>query len=320
MAGSEHHKDVTSGQAHETPDSSAQLDHSENLQGIEDSQENKEKERKRSITALVAFGLIVFTGAVLVVFFALQTYEETDTPQGATIEGEAPVIAEGQSEHIENYDLTDGIIVARQTDYIFYNANLDDDFQVVDPTVGAHVDAEGEEDLQFPSGTETTAEPEPEPEPALTAQQRATQALGTNFRNLLGIDVLDAQAMAQAAGFVVHQVFVVDPSAVTEGATPPRPGQVIDIQTYRMRSDGQHYMFLHVQTTEPTRNAQRVPDLDGVQWRTGAQRLRDTGLGPRYVYERNSPNTHGVVIYQAPPPGAFTPRNSTVIMVLADRP
>ena len=326
MAGSQHHKHADSGQTHDAMESSAGLDHSGNLQEIEESPEDRQKKSRRVIATLVGVSAIILTLASVAIFFAFQVFDETEAPEGVTVEGEAPEIVGGETTLVENYDLTDGIIVARQTDYIFYNANLDADNQVVDPAVGAQILTEEEEELIFPNedgsvynplygaqipgldlGSDTEEDADPGPRP-----------LGTNYANLLGIDVLDAQALAREHGYVVHQVFVVCPNVVRNNAPAPRPGEVLDVQTYTMRTDGQDYMFLHVMTTEPVGNAQAVPNLEGVQWRTGAQRLRDAGLGPRYEYERNSPGTRGTVLFQAPGPGSFTPTNSTVIMVLAD--
>jgi len=107
---------------------------------------------------------------------------------------------------------------------------------------------------------------------------------------------------------------------VENNAPAPKPGQVLEVQTYTMRGDGTRHMFLHVMTTDPVTRARKVPNLGGVQWKTGRERLRSAGLGPRYEYERNSVDTKGIVLFQAPQAGKYTPAGSTVIMVLADKP
>jgi hypothetical protein len=211
--------------------------------------------------------------------------------------------------HETEASLGDGILVARETDYIYYNANLDENMRLIDPTAGNRAQ-EVDDELVFPPADETAMQ--------VATTPPAGGGLGTNYANIIGIDVLDAQAQAQRAGYVVHQLFVVCPNVVNNNARAPRPGEVLEVQTYTMRGDGQRYMFLHVMTTEPVGNARAVPNLIGVQWETGRDRLRNAGLGARYAYERNSTDPKGRVIFQAPQAGRFTPAGSTVIMVLAD--
>ncbi|MCL2526086.1 MAG: PASTA domain-containing protein [Coriobacteriia bacterium] len=295
MAHFEHDTIVSSG----SEELEAQLGEQEDLLLDEELSEEEEKPRgKKAIYALTGVGAVVMLFAVVAMFFALQTYDAMDDAvagEVAEAPADASLNAAGETIITEPHD----IVVARQTDYIFYNANLDGSMTVVDPVVADPVEL-------IPEVT-TNAQP-----------TDAAAPFGENYRNLLGIDVLDAQAQAQRAGYIVHQVFVVCPDVVRRGAAPQRPGEVIEVQTYRMRGDGKRYMFLHVKTTEPIGNARAVPDLRGVQWQTARDRLRGVGLGPRYVYERNSVDTKGRVLFQAPQAGKYTPRGSTVIMVLAD--
>ena len=297
MAGTEQHNNASANHANEFDQ--------ENDFVLDDQNQEEDKPRgKKAIYALMVLSVVVLVFAVFAAFTFMQQYDGEAAVQqeaGASL-GRA---TEGIVEATEAF-LTDAIIVARQTDYIFYNANLDENMRVIDPTIGAQVSTLDEGDLVFASGQ------------AGAAQNQTATALGANYSNLLGIDVLDAQARARTEGYVVHQVFVVCPNVVNNNAPAPRPGEVLDVQTYTMRGDGQRYMFLHVMTTEPVANARTVPNLNGVSWQTGRDRLRAVDLGPRYVYERQSPATKGVVLFQAPQAGRFTPAGSTVIMVLAD--
>jgi len=296
MAGTEQYNNTGTGQAGEFGQ--------ENDFVLDDQNQEENKPRgKKVIYALVVLSIVILVFALFAAFTFMQQYDGEAAAQqeaGASL-GRA---TEGIVEVTEAF-MTDAIIVARQTDYIFYNANLDENMRVIDPTIGAQMTTP-EGDLVFTSGQ------------AGTAQNQTTTNLGANYSSLLGIDVLDAQSRARNEGYVVHQVFVVCPNVVNNNAPAPRPGEVLDVQTYTMRGDGQRYMFLHVMTTEPVANARTVPNLAGVQWQTGRDRLRAVDLGPRYVYERQSPDTKGVVLFQAPQAGRFTPAGSTVIMVLAD--
>ena len=285
----------------------------------------KDKRSKKLIYALVALSAVVFTFALVAIFFAFQSYEAQEATEPSNLSAEDVIAGDGETVNTEQF-LDGPIVVAHETAYIAYNANLDESRQVVDPHVGALVSVEVQEEgevLVFPSGSDGAAAVVDAVGNAATAVGNAVSGagnnnLGINYSNLRGIDVLEAQAMAQRAGYVVHQVFVVCPNVVNNGATPPPAGQVLDVQTYNMRGDGSRYMFLHVMTTEPVGNARAVPNLVGAQWQTGRDRLRGAGLGPRYVYERSSPDAKGRVLFQAPGTGSFTPRKSTVIMVLAD--
>jgi len=296
MAGTEQYNNTGTGQAGEFGQ--------ENDFVLDDQNQEENKPRgKKVIYALVVLSIVILVFALFAAFTFMQQYDGEAAAQqeaGASL-GRA---TEGIVEVTEAF-MTDAIIVARQTDYIFYNANLDENMRVIDPTIGAQMTTP-EGDLVFTSGQ------------AGTAQNQTTTNLGANYSSLLGIDVLDAQSRARNEGYVVHQVFVVCPNVVNNNAPAPRPGEVLDVQTYTMRGDGQRYMFLHVMTTEPVANARTVPNLAGVQWQTGRDRLRAVDLGPRYVYERQSQDTKGVVLFQAPQAGRFTPAGSTVIMVLAD--
>ena len=301
-------------------------DQTENLQLEEHQPEEKEKRSKKFIYSMIGISAAVFMFAFVVIFFAFQSVDNQESASPANLE--AGTTAGSVGELVETEDFLDGPIeVVHETEYITFNANTDGTGQLINPGAGAQLDpvvAEEVEELVFVSGSEV---PESESAAALVnAADSAVSALtgsnegdlGRNYANLLGIDVLESQAMARNAGYTVHQVFVVHPDTVNNGATPPPAGQVIDVQTYTMRGNGERYMFLHVMTTEPVGAARPVPNVVGVQWQTGRDRLRGQGLGPRYVYERNSADLKGRVLFQAPAPGSFTPRNSTVIMVLAD--
>jgi len=300
MAESEHLNNADAG--HNT-----EIDQNEQL-NLDDMNQGEDKPRgKTFIYALVALSVVVLVFAIFAAFTFMQQYDGEAAAQQDidTRIGQATV---GIVDATEAF-LTDAIIVARQTDYIFYNANVDSNMRTIDPTAGAQLQAPENEELVFPPGqTGGTT----------TQVGTAPSGLGGNYASLLGIDVLDAQARAQREGYVVHQVFVVCPNVVNNNAPAPRPGEVLDVQTYTMRGDGQRYMFLHVMTTEPVANARTVPNLSGVQWETGRDRLRAVDLGPRYVYERQSQDRKGSVLFQAPQAGRFTPAGSTVIMVLAD--
>jgi len=260
-------------------------------------QAEEEPKGKKTIFALTALGVVALAFAVVVIFFAVQLFDGSDSAE-TVLDGTAAT--GGAGTEATEFFLTAPIVVAHQTDFVVYNANVGGTY--VDPDVGAQVQPEDEE-LVFPPTGEQAA---------------ASGNLGSNYSNLIGIDVLPAQAMARAQGYVVHQVFVVPPSVVNGSAPAPRPGEVVEVQTYTMRSDGQRYMFLHVMTTEPVANARAVPNLGGAQWQTGRDRLHGAGLGVRFAYERSSPGAKGEVIFQAPQPGRYTPARSTVIMVLAD--
>ena len=331
MSGTERSTNVGADQSSEDFVQSTALDNSENLMLDEEDmqleeQEPQKKKSKRVVYALLALGGVVLFFAMVAIFFAVQAFENHESENGNIVGAPGTGgTAEGVIEETESILDTSAIIVARQTDYIFYNANLDEERNTIDPDVGAAVEVADEVFIEgggvvnplagvgVPGLSDIDI-----PELPLTSLSQANRGLGANYSNLLGIDVLDAQAMAQAEGYVVHQVFVVCPNVVRNGAPTPAPGEVIDVQTYTMRTDRQRYMFLNVMTTESVASARQVPDLGGMQWQDGRQVLRNAGLGPRYEYERNSVDTKGVVIFQAPAVGNYTPRGSSVIMVLAD--
>ncbi|MCL2403450.1 MAG: PASTA domain-containing protein [Coriobacteriia bacterium] len=305
MSGTDKHNNATVDEASQASDFSGApvpLDGTESLHPEDIPQaEAEEPKGKKTIFALTALGVVVLVFAIVVIFYAVQLFDGTEST-GSVLDDSA---ATGEAGIVATESFLDGpIVVARETDYIFYNANYDGSMHV-DPDVGTQVQPEDEELVFPPGGSGTTA-------------TSGGDRLGSNYSNLRGIDVLPAQAMAQAAGYVVHQVFVVPPAVVNGTASAPRPGEVVEVQTYTMRTDGQRYMFLHVMTTEPVANARAVPNLVGTQWRTGRDRLSGVGLGARFEYERNSPGAVGEVIFQAPQPGSYTPARSTVIMVLAD--
>jgi len=298
MAESEHLNSTDAGQ-------SAEFNQDENL-SLDDMNQGEDKPRgKTFIYALVALSIVVLVFALFAAFRFMQQYDGEAAAQ-QDIDARIAQATEGVITSTEAF-LTDAIVVARQTDYIFYNANVDGSLRTIDPAAGAQM--QENEELVFPP---------PQAGGTTTQVTNTPSDLGANYSGLLGIDVLDAQARAQREGYVVHQVFVVCPNVVNNNASAPRPGEVLDVQTYTMRGDGQRYMFLHVMTTEPVANARTVPNLGGVQWEAGRDRLRAVELGPRYVYERQSSDRKGVVLFQAPQAGRFTPAGSTVIMVLAD--
>ncbi|MCL2680511.1 MAG: PASTA domain-containing protein [Coriobacteriia bacterium] len=288
------------------PSDSADIAHDQ----VTDGEENpKEKSSgKKFIYATLAAGAIVLAFALVVVFYAIQQFERSEAAEEETTE-----IAETRvAAAVEEFTELGEIVVARETDYNFYNANLDADRRPIDTDLGREVQppVEAEEELVFPPGGQT-----PSVTPATAANQGSAQL---NYASLKGIDVLDAQARAQKAGYVVHQVFVCCPDAVRNNTPPPKPGLVLDLQTYTMRGDGKRYMFLHVATTEPYANARAVPSLRGQQWRAARDTLNRAGLGARFEYERSSSDAKGTVVFQAPQPGRFTPARSTVILILAD--
>ena len=295
-----------------------ELDKHGNLILPEDFERGKEPRGKKFIYAVTALSAVILLFALVVVFYAVQAMDDSRSDEAYSAEAIVDDVEAAYGVDVTESDIADGILVALETDYIHYNANLDEDMRPIDPTAGLPAQWPEDDELVFPppdfddiTFTQVGTTP-PTPPPA------ANQGLGTNYANIIGIDVLDAQARARAAGYVVHQVFVVCPNVVNNNASPPRPGEVLEVQTFTMRGDGQRYMFLHVMTTEPPANARTVPNLVGVQWETGRDRLRGVGLGARYVYERNSNDPKGRVIFQAPQAGRFTPAGSTVIMVLAD--
>ena len=293
-----------------------ELDKHGNLILPEDFEGGKEPRGKKFIYAVTALSAVILLFALVVVFYAVQAMDDSRSDEAYTADDAADIV-EATIIQTES-DITDGILVALETDYIHYNANLDEDMRPIDPTAGLPAQGMEDDELVFPPLAPGDAPMTPVATTPPTPPPAANQGLGTNYANIIGIDVLDAQARARAAGYVVHQVFVVCPNVVNNNASPPRPGEVLEVQTFTMRGDGQRYMFLHVMTTEPPANARTVPNLVGAQWETGRDRLRGVGLGARYVYERNSNDPKGRVIFQAPQAGRFTPAGSTVIMVLAD--
>lgn len=270
---------------------------------------------KAAITALIALGVVVLAFAVVVIFFAVQLMEGNDAGD-ASVDDPGLTVGAAGTNATEAF-LTAPIVVAHQTDFVVYNASYRED-GVVDLDLGAQVQPEDEELVFPPPGQSGDQAERPAATPAQNQTNNASNDLGTNYANLLNIDVLDAQARARAHGYVVHQVFVVPPDVVNGNARAPRPGAVVEVQTFTMRGDGQRYMFLHVMTTDPVANARAVPNLRGMQWQSGRDSLRSAGLGARFAYERSSQVTKGEVIFQAPQAGRFTPAGSTVIMVLAD--
>jgi len=258
----------------------------------------EESNSKRVIYATVAAGAVVLVFALVVIFYAIQQFDNTEEAQAPAGESTSAV---GSAINDPSGEPTGigPIVVVEETPYIHYNANTDGSVQV--------------------AGTQAQPVPQPtvEVRPATTATG-GNQGGSLNYNTLKGIDVLEAQDIARRAGYVVHQVFVCCPDAVRNGTRPPVPGLVLDVQTYTMRTDGQRYLFLHVATTEPYSNARAVPDVSGLQWRNARERLAGVGIGSRFEYERSSPGTNGTVLFQAPQPGRFTPAGSTVIMILAD--
>jgi len=288
MSDSEHLNNSGSADSQESGITFAELDENAHL-SLEDKEEKESEPRgKKLVYALTALSALVLLFALVAIFFAFQGVEENDAAEAAAA-AEAEASAEATVVATEEF-LTGAIVVAHETDYITYNANLDGSMQVAGGV------EEPEAELIFPG----------------------EDALGANYSNIIGIDVLDAQARAQAVGYVVHQVFVVCPNVVNNNAAPPRPGQVLEVQTYNMRGDGQRYMFLHVMTTDPVGNARAVPNVVGSRQQAGHNTLVGVGLGSRVVHERNSSDASGTVLFQAPQAGRFTPAGSTVIMVLAD--
>jgi len=267
----------------------AELDENAHLSYEEDDVKAEEPRGKKFIYALTALSALVLLFALVAIFFAFQSVEENDDAEAAAIE-EADYGAEATTVETEDY-MESPIFVVFETDYISYNANLDGTMQVAN--VGN--DAEMEVVPTIPD-----------------------RGLGANYANIIGIDVLDAQDRARAAGYVVHQVFVVCPNVVNNDAPAPRPGRVLEVQTYTMRGDNQTHMFLHVMTTDPVGNARTVPNVVGNRQQAGHNALVGAGLGSRTTTERNSPDATGTVVFQAPQAGRFTPAGSTVIMVLAD--
>jgi len=292
-----------------------ELDKHGNLILPENFNEGEKPRGKKFIYVITALSAVILLFALVVVFYAVQAMEDSRSDESYPVAAIVDDIEVAYEVNVTESDIADGILVVAETDYIHYNANLDEDMRPIDPDIGAPAQGLEDDELVFPPpelGGTTTTQVGTTPPPA------ADQGLGANYANLIGIDVLDAQDLARAAGYVVHQVFVVCPNIVNNNAPSPRPGDVLEIQTFTMRGDGQRYMFLHVMTTDPPANARTVPNLVGVQQDTGRGRLRDVGLGARYVYERNSNDPKGRVIFQAPQAGRFTPAGSTVIMVLAD--
>ena len=292
-----------------------ELDEHGNIIFPEDENKGTTPRSKKFIYAITAVSAVVLLFALVVAFYAVRAMDESQQ-EGTDSAADIADTIEVNIEHIES-DITDGIVVALETEYIHYNANLDENMRPIDPDAGTHVFDPEDDELVFPppAGGTTMTQVGTTPPPATTT---ANQGLGTNYANIIGIDVLDAQDRARAEGYVVHQVFVVCPNVVNNNAPAPRPGEVLEVQTFTMRGDGQRYMFLHVMTTEPPAHARAVPNVVGVQWQTGRDRLRELNLGSRFEYERNSDDPKGRVIFQAPQAGRFTPSGSSVIMVLAD--
>ena len=293
-----------------------ELDKHGNLILPEDFEGGKKPRGKKFIYAITALSAVTLLFALVVVFYAVQEMGNTQSDEAYTATDLTDIV---EAAIHAGSDITDGILVALETDYIHYNANLDENMRPIDPAAGMPAQEPENDDLVFPPlppGDTTVTQVGTTPPPATT--DAGNQGLGANYANIIGIDVLDAQSRARAAGYVVHQVFVVCPNVVNNNARAPRPGEVLEVQVFTMRGDRQRYMFLHVMTTEPPANARTVPNLVGVQQGTGRDRLSNVGLGARYVYERNSNDPRGRVIFQAPQAGRFTPAGSTVIMVLAD--
>ncbi|MCL2379168.1 MAG: PASTA domain-containing protein [Coriobacteriia bacterium] len=272
--------------------------------------EEKEKDGKKLMYGIVALGAVVLIFAVVVIFYALQQYDGAagDAESAEIAEASDVVATGGTTGDLEGTGMG-AIVVARDTDWNFRNANLDDNLHAIDQSVQPPFVPE--DDLVFPP-------PTPGRTSVVTPPASTPVTTPLDYNSLLGVDVLVSQARAQAAGYVVHQVFVCCPDAVRNNTAPPTPGLVLDVQTYTMRQDGQRYMFLHVATTEPYSRARAVPNVDGLQWRPARDRLSGAGLGARFEYERNSTDTKGVVLFQAPQAGRYTPAGSSVIMILAD--
>ena len=293
-----------------------ELDEHGNIIFPEDENKGATPRSKKFIYAITAVSAVVLLFALVVAFYAVREMDGSQQ-EGTDSAADIADTIEVNIQHTES-DITDGIVVALETEYIHYNANLDENMRPIDPDVGTHVFDPEDDELVFPPpgpGEVTITQVGTTPPPATAT---TNQGLGTNYANIIGIDVLDAQDRARAEGYVVHQVFVVCPNVVNNNASAPRPGEVLEVQTFTMRGDGQRYMFLHVMTTDPPAHARTVPNIVDVQWETGRGRLHDVGLGARYVYERNSNDPRGRVIFQAPQAGRFTPAGSSVIMVLAD--
>ena len=315
MSESEHLNKSGSGRIYVHEGKEYELDEHGNLILPEDFEEGKEPRGKKFIYAVTALSAVILLFALVVVFYAVQAMDNAQSDEEYPAEAIVDDIEAVYNVIVTESDITDGILVALETEYIHYNANLDENMRPIDPTAGMPAQGLEDDELIFPPpapGDTTVRQVGTPPPPA------ANQGLGTNYANIIGIDVLDAQARARAAGYVVHQVFVVCPNVVNNNARAPRPGEVLEVQTFTMRGDGQRYMFLHVMTTEPPAHARAVPNVVGVQWQTGRDRLRELNLGSRFEYERNSDDPKGRVIFQAPQAGRFTPSGSSVIMVLAD--
>ena len=134
----------------------------------------------------------------------------------------------------------------------------------------------------------------------------------------LDVDEDVAAVLAQTAGYTPLSVYVFTKDAIDSGASSPRSGLVLSTQEYVGRTNGEKFRFLNVQTSDPKSKVRTVPDLNGMAWKAARAKLADSGLGIRYVYEYDSPDTFGNVIFQAPAPGSYMPRGSSVVVVLAN--
>jgi beta-lactam-binding protein with PASTA domain len=61
-----------------------------------------------------------------------------------------------------------------------------------------------------------------------------------------------------------------------------------------------------------------VPSLKGLAWKDARAALKKLGLGIRFSYEEQSPDTYGTVVFQAPAAGSYLPKGSSAVVVLAD--
>jgi hypothetical protein len=278
-----------------------------------------EPKKKRSKPVIFFFALtgVLVLAVLVIIFYAVQDLRKEQAAEKPPVP--AVVVAENlPTDDDPDADATDApnpnVIVVEDTDFIHHNAKADD----TDLAVRS-------ERAKKPKTTQVTAEDLPSQivYPNVSGDEKAATPVTTpsgsfSFSALVGQDEDDAKAAAKAAGYTTYSVYVCDSAAVNGSADEPLSGLVLATTSYTGRTAGEKYAFINVATSDPYSKATSVPNVKGLAWKSARSTLRGAGLGIRFAYEADSASLKGTVLFQAPAAGSFMPRNSTVVVVLAD--
>lgn len=263
------------------------------------------------------YGLVLFISAVAMLCLFLMLWLIITAPKYAA---KSATVSASSSKTTTTTKNGSAIDVVRVNDWITENGAYND----TSAKSGADVLYSGNGKVVRTTGSQTTTTksveeevvapvPTPDPEPAPAVVPAPSKPAEPTY-----VDEDVAKKDWRADGYVVHSVYVFDSGALAGTSAKPKAGSVLSEPVFEGRSKGEKLVFLNVATALPYSNSKSTPDLKSKSWKSARTQLTNMGLGIKFEYEQDSPDTYGTVVFQSPAAGAPIPKGCSVYVVLAD--